>query len=294
MRSKMALVVALALAAGSALAAEGRMKPFVLASQGPGEPAAVAEETKAKLAAAGFEIVGTYRPYDGATIFVVTSAALKAAAAQAPLGGYAAAQRVTVTKVGDEVQVAWTNPAYMAAGYRMKADLGSVAARLGQALGKGEEFGSKDGKRAKDLKGYHYMMSMPYFDDPWTIGKFGSQAEAIAAVEAGLAAGRGGTKKIYRIDVSADETVIGVGLSDGCGGDANVMKEIDFMPLRSTGHLPYEVLVREGVVQALHAKFRIALNFTDLSMMGDHSFMRIRCAPDSIEDALKKAAGTMK
>jgi hypothetical protein len=41
-------------------------------------------------------------------------------------------------------------------------------------------------------------------------------------------------------------------------------------------------------------KFRIALNFTDLSMMGDHSFMRIRCAPDSIEGALKAAVAKSK
>jgi hypothetical protein len=70
------------------------------------------------------------------------------------------------------------------------------------------------------------------------------------------------------------------------------MKEIDFKPLRSTAHLPYEILVSKGAVQALHAKFRIAVNFPDLSMMGDHSFMRIRCAPDSIEKAL--AAATAK
>jgi hypothetical protein len=69
------------------------------------------------------------------------------------------------------------------------------------------------------------------------------------------------------------------------------MKEIDFKPLRSTGHLPYEILVSKGEVYALHAKFRIAVNFPDLSMMGDHSFMKIRCAPDSIEGALKRAVG---
>ena len=44
----------------------------------------------------------------------------------------------------------------------------------------------------------------------------------------------------------------------------------------------------KGEVFALHAKFRIAVNFPDLAMMGSHSFMDIRCAPDSIEGALKK------
>ncbi|HEX9050612.1 MAG TPA: hypothetical protein VF841_08785 [Anaeromyxobacter sp.] len=289
MSKKLASFAALALAAGLAGAAEPRLKPFVLSSRGPGEPAKVADETRAKLEAAGFEVAGRYAPYDGAIVLAVTSADLRAAAAQQRFGAYAAVQRVTVTRVGDEVQVAFTNPVYMAAGYRLKADLAPVSARLAQALGKIEEYGSKDGKSAKDLRGYHYMMSMPYFDDPWKLATYPSQAEALAAVEAGLAARKGKTKQVYRVEVSPDETLFGVGLADGCGADANVMKEIDFNPVRSTGHLPYEVLVSKGEVYALHAKFRIALNFTDLSMMGDHSFMRIRCAPDSIERALKQA-----
>ncbi len=287
MRRKLASFVALGLVAAGVAAAEPRLKPFVLSSRGPGEPAKVAEETRAKLEAAGFEVAGRYAPYDGAVVLAVTSADLKAAAAKQRFGGYAAAQRVTVTKVGEEVQVAFTNPVYMAAGYRLDADLAPVAAKLAQALGSVEEYGSKDGKSAKDLRGYHYMMSMPYFDDPWKLAKYATQAEALSAVEAGLEAGKGKTRKVYRVDVSPDETVFGVALADGCGADANVMKEIDVKPVRSTGHLPYEVLVSKGEVLALHAKFRIALDFTDLSMMGDHSFMRIRCAPDSIEGALK-------
>jgi hypothetical protein len=281
--------LALALAAGMAGAAEPAMKPFVLASRGAGDAAKLADDARGKLEAAGFEVAGRYAPYDGAVVLAVTSAELRAAAATQRFGGYAAAQRVTVTKVGDEVQVAFTNPVYMAAGYRLKADLAPVAAKLARALGSVEAYGPTDGKTAKDLRGYHYMMSMPYFDDPWELARYPSQAEAIAAVEAGLAAGKGKTRKVYRIDVSPEETLFGVALADGCGADANVMKEIDFKPLRSTGHLPYEVLVSKGEVYALHAKFRIALNFTDLSMMGDHSFMRIRCAPDSIEGALKQA-----
>lgn len=294
--SRIVAVVMLVLAGATAGAAEpkSKMKPFVLASRGPGEPAKVAQDTKAKLAAAGFDVVGSYAPYGGAVILAVTSPALKAAAAQQRFGAYGAAQRVTVTKVGEEVQVAFTNPVYMAAAYRMKADLSPVAAKLGAALGQLEEFGPPEGKSAKDLRGYHYMMGMPYFDDAWTLAKYPSQAEAIAAVEEGLAAGKGRTKKIYRVDVSPDETVFGVALAEGCGADSHVMKTIDFKPLRATGHLPYEVLVSKGEVHALHAKFRIAMNFPDLSMMGDHSFMKIRCAPDSIEGALKLAAGAKK
>ncbi|HEX9241861.1 MAG TPA: hypothetical protein VF875_05410 [Anaeromyxobacter sp.] len=290
--TKYVLCAALAtwtMAAGAA--DEPRLKPFVLASRGAGDLQKATEEVKGKLGAAGFTVAGTYEPYPGAVVLAVTADDLRAAAAQTRFGGYAAAQRVTLTKVGDELQVAYTNPVYMAAAYRLKADLAPVAARLAKALGALEAFGPPEGITAKDLDRYRYMFGMPRFDDPWKLAFFGSHAEAVAAVEAGLASGRGGTKRVYRIDVSPDETVFGVALADGCGGDASVMHEIDFKPVRSTAHLPYEILVSKTEVRALHAKFRIAVNFPDLSMMGAHSFMKISCAPDSIEAALAAAAG---
>ena len=127
------------------------------------------------------------------------------------------------------------------------------------------------------------------------LATFASQAEAVAAIEAGLAAGKGGTKKVYRVDVAAaDEAVFGVALTQGCSGDRFIMKEVDFKPIRSTGHLPYEVLASKGEVYALHAKFRIAVNFPDLSMMGANSFMKIRCAPDAIEGALRQVVGASR
>jgi hypothetical protein len=86
----------------------------------------------------------------------------------------------------------------------------------------------------------------------------------------------------------ADATILAV------TSGALSMKEIDFKPIRSTPHLPYEVLVSGGEVRALHARFRIAVNFPDLPMMGANSFMKISCAPDAIEDALKRMAGTKR
>jgi hypothetical protein len=284
--------VVLALAASSALAAEPTMKPFVLASRGPGEAAEVAVEVKARLAKAGLEVVGAYEPYPGATVIAVTSEEAKATAARTPAGGYAAAQRVTVTKVGDEVQVAYTNPGYMAAAYRLDGDLAGVAKALEAALGKVEEFGLAEGKTAAQLRKYHYMVGMEYFDEPSKLGRFDGHEAAVKAVEAGLAARAGGASKVYRIDLpGGEQTVFGVALTEGCSGDERLMKEIDAKPVRSTGHLPYELLVAGPDVYALYARFRIAVNFPDLKMMGAHSFMNIRCAPDAIEGALKKVSG---
>jgi hypothetical protein len=278
------------LASPAVWAGEPVLKPFVLASREAGPLQALSEAARAKLAASGFEIAGTYEPYPGALVVAVTSDELKELASKSPFGGYAAAQRVTFTKVGDEVQVAFTNPRYMAAAYRLKSDLAPVAKKLEEALGHAEEYG--EGKTASDLRDYHYMLGMPYFDDPSRFGKFKSHAAAVEAIEKGLTAKRGGASKVYRVDLpGGKETVFGVALTEGCSGDTRIMSEIDFKPIRSTGHLPYELLVAGDEVFALYGKFRIAINFTDLKMMGSHSFMNIRCAPDAIEDALKKVIG---
>jgi hypothetical protein len=292
MTSKHAVALAALLAATIAGAAEVELKPFVLAQRASGDPAAIVASVRSKLEGAGFRVAGSYAPYDGATVLAVTSDELVAAAGKNRFGAYGAAQRVSITKVGDEVQVSFTNPSYMQHGYRMEGDLANVSAQLAAALGKLEEFGPKNAMTPKKLRKYHYMVGMEYFDEPSELGKFAGQAEAVAAVEAGLAAKRGGASKVYRIDVpGSEETVFGVALSQGCGADGFVMKEIDFKPLRSTGHLPYELVVSKGEVFALYARFRIAVNFPDLSMMGSNSFMNIRCAPDSIKDALKAVVG---
>ena len=66
-------------------------------------------------------------------------------------------QRVSLTEVGNSVQVSYTNPVYMANVYRMQGDLSNVAATLATALGKVEEFGAK-GMTAKQARKYHYML----------------------------------------------------------------------------------------------------------------------------------------
>ena len=291
-----AMVVAslLLCCAGGVLAAE-KMKPFVLASKASGDVTAVVADVKSKLTAAGFELVGEYSPYEGATILIVTSDALKSAAAQSEFGGYAAGQRVSITKVGDEIQVAYTNPVYMANAYRMKANLQGTADKLKTALGAMQQYGPAEGMKPDDIREYHYMFGMEYFDEPSVLARYSSYEEAIDKVEKSLAAKKGGVSKVYRIDVPGKkETVFGVHLTKDCSGDKYIMSRIDFKPIRSTAHLPYEMLVSGKKVYALYARFRIAINFPDLKMMGDNSFFKIMCAPDAIEQALTLASGQKK
>ena len=284
------------LGAAAVQAQDALLKPFVLASKGPGEVAQAVEAAKAKLMQNGFIIAGTYSPYPNATVIAVTNDEMRATAAKSEHGGFGAAQRVAVTKVKDQVQVSYTNPAYMANAYRMAGDLKGVAAKLQAALGRIEEFGSS-GHYPDQLRRYHYMIGMEYFDEPSLLASHGSHDDAVKAVEAGLAAGRQGMTKVYRVDLPGKkEVLLGVAMKgDGDEGkfrdDRHIMSVIDFKDVKSTAHLPYDMLVSDNKVYALYARFRIAINFPDLSMMGENSFMRIKPAPEAIRKALLKTAG---
>ena len=294
----LAYVAAVALGAASLAAqAEKTMKPFILGSTGSGDIASKVTSVKAALQSNGFEIAGEYSPYDAARIIAVTNSALKKAGASHERGGYIAAQRVAITKVGDTIQVSYTNPEYMGAAYHIKANLTPVSNALKAALGAQSQYGVDEAKTADDLEGYHYTFGMEYFDEPYELTDYSSQDEAVKAVEKGLAAGHGDTMKVYRIDIpGTKQTLFGVGMKAASGGnkymdETFIMTEIDFKDTRSTAHLPYEVLVTDGQVEALHARFRIAMNFPDLSMMGANSFMNIMPSPDAIKEALTKASG---
>ncbi|MBI5430718.1 MAG: hypothetical protein HY938_09725 [Nitrosomonadales bacterium] len=278
----------------SALAADAILKPFVLGSKGAGTVAEKAEQVKAALAAGGFTVVGDYVPYADAEILVVTSDELKKNAAESEHGGFGAIQRVAITSAKNEVQVSYTNPVYMSHVYRMKGDLSGVSAGLAKALGRVEEFGAK-GMTAAQARKYHYMIGMEYFDEPDVLAEYASYEEAVQAVNAKLSANRNGVSKVYRVDVPGkQESVFGAALKGATEADKNmddrfIMSEIDFRDVKSTAHLPYEVLVSGNRVYALYARFRIAINFPDLSMMGKNSFMNIMKSPDAIRDALRNA-----
>jgi hypothetical protein len=274
------------------VSAEENLKPFHLAWQGPGQLRDKVVEVRQTLSGHGLAVVGEYSPYASSHVFVVTNPGLRQCATKTELGGFGAMQRVSVTQVGSDVQVAYTDPAYMMNAYRMDCDPAVAAEPLAAALGQGKTFGSEEGLSPKKLRNYHYMFGMPYFDEPDTLASYGSHDEAVKTVEAGLGAGRGGVSEVYRIDLPGGrDAVFGVRMTQGCSGDEYIMSRIDFAPLKHTAHLPYEMLVSGNKVLALNARFRIAIDFPDLSMMGQNSFMSIMCAPDAIKEALTAAAG---
>jgi hypothetical protein len=287
--------VILTLGAALASAQDAMQKPFVLASKGPGDMVQKVETTKAALSKAGFTVVGSYSPYPNAVVIGVTNDELRSTAAISEHGGFGAAMRVAVTKVNNDIQVSYTNPPYLANAYRMAGDLKDIAAKLQAALGRIEEFGAEGLSPAK-LRKYHYAFGMEYFNELNTLASYGSYEEAVKAVEAGLAAGKQGVTRVYRVDVAGKmETLFGVAMK-GKGDnkymdDKYITSEIDFKDVKSTAHLPYDILVSDNKVYAQYARFRIAISFPDLSMMGANSFMNIMKAPEAMRKALALTVG---
>jgi hypothetical protein len=291
---------ALSLMAGGVQAAE-RFKPFVLASKGPGDFAAKVEATKAALTGAGFEILGSYSPYsntfvDNAEVIVATNAELKKVATMSKYGGFAAPWRIAVTQVGDEIQVAYANPEYIAYAYRLKSDLKGVSEALKNALGAEESFGSSKGLTERKLNKYHYTFGMEYFDDVYKLAQYGSHKEAVSVLEKNLAAGVAGVTKVYRLDLPGSVTVFGVARKAANEGaidmdEKHIMSVVDFEELKGTAYLPYEIMVDGNDVVALHMRFRMAVHYPDLKMMGSNSFMNIMPSPNAIQEALTAVAG---
>lgn len=275
-----------------ALANPPLLKPFILASQSPGKYEKRLSEVEQALIRHDFEIAGEYTPYTGTTIIVVTNDAMKAVAEKSTYGGFGAMQRVSVVAINGEIQVSYTNPVYISHVYQMKGVQRETAEQMEKALGNIRTFGSDEGLEAEDLRDYQYKIFMPYFDDILELAEYPNFREAMLALERGLTQNLGGVSKVYQIDLPNKEvSIFGVAMTREESSDKFIMSEIDFRPLRSAAHLPYEILVTGGKIIALSAKFRIAINFPDLALIGSHSLWNIMDAPDDIEEALSAVAG---
>jgi hypothetical protein len=299
-RIKLILKVLLFVLFSSSVAADDIYQPFVLASINDSDLEEQTRDTADALKQAGFTLVGEYSPLQDANVLVVTSPVLKSIAALTDRGGYSAVQRVSVSLRNGKTEVAFINPLYLQYAYRAEGDLQSVYDQLNQVLGHVETFGAEKKMTAKKLEKYHYMIGMQRFDDPSELGSFESHAAALAAVEKGLAVEGDALTLVYRIDIPGKEqSVFGVGMKASSEADEEVdidaahqMAIVDFEGYSKAAYFPYEVLVNGTEVEALHMRFRMAVHFPDLNMMGAHGFTKLMSSPGATEDALEAMVAT--
>ncbi len=268
--------------------AQEMLKPYILGSISTGTIDENVNVITNSLKENGFEIVGEYTPFEDGKVLIISNNDLQIAASKSTYGGYGAVQRVSITKVDDNIQIAYTNPKYFANVYRLKSDLKLISEKLKASLGYEKEFGSEKGLSSKKLKKYHYTLMMPYFDDQSELGKYKTHAEAIDAMENGFSKNTESVTKLYKVEIPGkDEVVYGVAIKNGKGADQRIIENCDLKELKHTCYLPYEVLVSDNKILTFKGEFRIAICFPDLSM---GTFMKISMAPGAIEKALKKVA----
>lgn len=281
-------ILVLALWCAGVACAGGALRPYLAGTDLALPLETALSQVRKALEGQGFHIAGEATPVKGARILLLTHPEQMAAATLSPRGAFATLARVSVVESGGKVQVAAFNPEWMAASCRLSRPLSGVRQALQKALGPGAPFGCKEGKSEKELRDYHYMMGMPYFDEVVELAVYPDQAKALQVVEAGFKAQAGGCRKLARVDLAGGQSsLFSVALAKGPGADAVVLGTVDMGARRQVAHLPYELLVERGRVLMLHARFRIANSYPDLSM---GTFMKIVKAPGGIEDALGAVA----
>jgi len=287
----MGLVVSSGLCTALPIFAADGLKPFLAAPAQTGAVKDVSEQMKGKLKEAGFVVVGDFASSGKSRVLAVTSDALKKSAAKGERGAYGVTMRVSLAEKDGKISVSCTNPEYFSAAYHMGNDMADVRKGLETAVGCNEPFGAGEMSTA-EIAGYHYGIGMEYLDDVYTLGEFASFDEAKKAVEAGLEANKLGVKKVYRVEIPGKSQVVyGVLMntkaSNKDADDGFIMGVLDQGDKNRLGYLPYEILVNSNKVEALHMRYRAAVHFPQLPMLGDGpSFFKLQASPEAIGEVL--------
>jgi hypothetical protein len=247
---------------------------------------------EAKLKSAGFQPLGHYCPpqLNQYCVVVVTDEGLLNEIRQ--MGGaniVGAAIRVGVKSDGD---VSYSNPDYWSRAYfrtqfsQAEKVVQEVQNKLAKTLGSKGTFGGDES--AEDLPKYRYLIGMERFEsDKNLLAHYGSFDEALKTVRDNLEKGVGRTSKIYEVVMPEKKiAVFGVAMNDETLGDGRWVAKIGGQD--QIAALPYELYIVNNRVEALYARYRIALAFPALSM---GHFMRIAYTPNDIVKTLSAVAG---
>ncbi len=231
------------------------------------------ETVKNRLSRAGFEVIAEYTPVEEGTTLVFTNSALKAEGAKEKRA-HAAVLRVFIDD--KEKMISITNPVYFGRAFMQDDYEESVfevqLASINGAFAGLE--GSKDKLEDDDIAGFHFMMGMPYYEDPDELAE-ASNSELLTKVRAY----DGGKKVIFELKLSDKSTLVGYDIGSETKG---FIKDIG---RANASVLPYCISVEDGEATALAAKYYLAISYPLLSM---GEFMTISSVPGEINEELSK------
>ena len=269
--------------------ARAEFQPFVEGAPFAGDVDAAVSAAREKLENEGLEVVGEYAPTEGVQVLVVSSEALRETAAKSKRGGYGAVVSVAFERADGETRVSYQNPQYIAHGYRLEGVHESAFQALAGALGAIGYFGGEPISEA-NLRTYQYAFGLETFADPVDLGSFDSFSAADRQITQRVKDGELGTKLVYRVEIPGKRQIVyGVAMQtdDPNAHGAALVQAVDHDAPRGYAFLPYPVLLDGNAAETLNLRFRMALFFPDLPMMGgDASFFKLRSAPDAINDLL--------
>jgi hypothetical protein len=182
--------------------------------------------------------------------------------------GFAATQRVQINNQTKTVRV--TNPAYWLRGFMQDEFTAGSDKSIYDAITKalGTLTPTKDVLEEKDLSGYQYAISMPYYQDMLEIKKGEGLAEKIKK------------NKLFEVTLDNGSVLVGVKMSKNSENFIETIGEENALVL------PYTLLIEDGKAYALHAKYYLAMSYPLLTL---GQFMKISSIPDAIERKLKKS-----
>jgi len=232
-----------------------------------------AKSVQEKLTAAGFSVVATYTPVKKGTTIVFTNDALKAQGTK-PGRAYAAVLRVFVD---DKAKIiSFTNPIYFGKAFMQDDfDYDVFAAQL-DAINKAFPGlkGSKDKLKFEKLAGFHFMIGMPYYNEPDVLGE-STNEELLAKAKKY----KKGKYLVFALKLSDNSTLLGYDLSK------RTKKFVKKIGRRNGAILPWTIAIENGKATALNAKYYIAISYPLLDMGG---FMGIATVPGAIMKELSK------
>lgn len=272
--------------------AQDEISPYFKVAELSGSLSEVSAQVTNVLNSSGFQVIGEYHPGENEGLFVIcfSSDELKKLSLQfKDRGALASVLKAALVKENEKYTLSILNPEYMFLAYwgeqlnGQEAELIAMSKKVKTAfssMGTLTPFGGFEKK--EDLPGYHYMMAMPYYDDPEELATFDSFEAGLTNIRKNLEAGKGSTVKVYeQLFEGENIAVFGVGLWDKEEGEAA------FLPTVGEGHianLPYEIILQGNEATMLHGKYRIALFWPELKM---GTFMKISSTPGDIEDMLE-------
>jgi len=229
-------------------------------------PFASVAQVEADLKNAGFEVLGTHDidKKGDLTSITFTCPSLKKMANK-KTRGFMGVLKVLVDDVNKQISI--SNPLYFAKAYLQddfdKATATKVLDKLNQTF-EGLK-NAKDGMEFDDLSGYHFAMSMPYYEDMESIAS-GDNAKLIEKAKASGSV-------VFELTLDNGATLLGVKL------DKRTTKFAKKIGANNASVIPYTILIENGEAKVLAPKYNLALHYPLLSMTG---FMTIATVPGAI------------